>query len=271
MIRDGATPHDSETLFDSHGRRIPVGLSALVHANIRRRFVCDQPKIDYAAIHGRLTKAFNADGAISAADFQSRAEAILDRLNTDPRVKNVTNAVAVPFFLPKTPGIASADIGQALDEVYIGAVERSFTETLPDYAFTNHHKNPLAGQLTVIPASRHQRLLDAMQNDVVVGYFFISLSEYPVPMAIEQMATLPESFLLAGGVDTCAALIGSPELLLKTDGYPPLLWLSALQSGDANAGFHFEAYGYNLTFNRRLHFGQLGEYWDGGLVVLDTD
>jgi hypothetical protein len=33
-------------------------------------------------------------------------------------------------------------------------------------------------------------------------------------------------------------------------------------------GYHFEAYGHNLTFNRRPHFGQAAEYWASGLVVL---
>jgi hypothetical protein len=36
----------------------------------------------------------------------------------------------------------------------------------------------------------------------------------------------------------------------------------------AKAGYHFEAYGYNLTFNRRVHFDQVAESWASGLVVL---
>ena len=54
----------------------------------------------------------------------------------------------------------------------------------------------------------------------------------------------------------------------QAKGYPPLLWLSGLAS-TADEGHYFEAYGYNLTFNRRMHFGQAAEYWDSGLVVLD--
>jgi len=63
-------------------------------------------------------------------------------------------------------------------------------------------------------------------------------------------------------------MIATPDLLLRTDGYPPLLWLGALQGEKEQVGYHFEAYGYNLTFNRKPHFNQVAEYWCAGLVVL---
>jgi hypothetical protein len=82
------------------------------------------------------------------------------------------------------------------------------------------------------------------------------------------MQSLPEHFLLSGGYDTSAALVGTPDLLLRTDGYPPLLWLAAVQTDKPLVAYHFEAYGYNLTFNRRVHFGQAAEYWNSGLTIL---
>ena len=41
-----------------------------------------------------------------------------------------------------------------------------------------------------------------------------------------------------------------------------------MRTEDENVGDYFEAYGRNLTFNRRPHFGQVSEYWDSGIVVL---
>jgi hypothetical protein len=221
--------------------------------------------IDYADIHARLNKHLGISGGISVAEFEQRAEAILKKLSDDPQTSAVTQGVAVPFFLPKAD---YADYGDTLEGVYLHAVQSAFAEKLPDYLFVNHHKGGLTGKLGIAPQSRHQRLLAAMQQDQVVGYFFPCLTEYSLPATLEQIDKLPEQFLLAGGFDTSAALIGSPDLLLRTDGYPPLLWLAALSGEKENVGYHFEAYGYNLTFNRRPHFGKAAEYWASGLVVL---
>jgi len=136
---------------------------------------------------------------------------------------------------------------------------------------SHHHvKLGLAGKLTVQPGSRHERLIEAMGNDEVVGLYFPCLTEYSLPAALERVASLPEHLLLAGGFDTAAAFVGVPDLLLRTDGYPPLLWLTGLAGEKPGIGYHFEAYGHDLTFNRRAHLGQTAEYWWSGISVLET-
>ena len=45
-------------------------------------------------------------------------------------------------------------------------------------------------------------------------------------------------------------------------------WLAGLQGEKPGIGYHFEAYGYNLTFNRRPHLDQTAEYWWSGVTVL---
>lgn len=258
----------TDTLFDEYGRRAPAGLKASVHAKTRRRFVCGQPKIDYAAIHDRISRHLNCAGAISVADFQARAEAAFARVKANPATADMTNAVHVPFFLPKIADATSADIGARLDEVFMPAVEKSFVEMFTTHVFNNHHKGGLADHLSVLPGSRHQVLLDKVTTETVVGVLFIALEEYSIPAAVEQMATLPDGFVLNGGYDTFAAFIGSPQLLYKKDTYPPLVWLAALAGEKPGVGYHFEAYGYNLTFNRRVHFDEAAEYWSSGIVVL---
>ncbi|WP_228488002.1 radical SAM/SPASM domain-containing protein [Rhodocyclus gracilis] len=254
-------------LFDDTGRRRPpAGLSAPAAATTRRYFVCTQPALDYAAIHARLHAHLAAHGeaAPSLAVFAARADAILDRLRADPTTAPLLHGVHVPFFLPRAH---HDDIGAALDTHYLPAVATAYRERFPDYAFVNHHKSPLAGTLSPTPGARHETLLAAMQAGDVVGYYFPCLPDFSLPAAVEQLGELPAQFLLAGGFDTAAALIGSPDLLLRRDGYPPLLWLAGL-SAEAGEGYHFEAYGYNLTFNRRVHLGKSAEYWASGLVVL---
>ncbi len=250
--------------FDDYGRCIPASLMAPAHKESRRYFSIVQPKIDYSKIYERLNGYFNFSDQLLLEDFKCRAKAILDALRNDD-YSNICNGVGVPFILPKAE---YDDIGKALENYYLMAVQQSFNTSFPKYSFVNHCKESIAGKLGIAKGSRHENLIEAMQHDVVVGFYFPCLLEYSVPAAIEQMAKLPNKFLLAGGFDTAAAFIGSPELLLRTDGYPPLLWFSGLSAETENVGYHFEAYGYNLTFNRRVHFGHVAEYWASALVVM---
>ena len=255
----------AESYFDEHGRCVPGDLHAPVHKETRRYFLIKQPNIDYAKIHGRLKDCLGMDDAISATEFADRAEKIVATLAADPACANILKGVRVPFMLPKT---APEDIGKELETTWIKAVSDSFLKAFPERQFNNHHKSGLANTLSLVVGSRHERLIESMAQAPLVGYYFPCLTEYSVPAAIEQVANLPDHFLLAGGFDTAAALVGSPTLLLRKDGYPHLLWLAALSEEKKDVGYHFETYGYNLTFNRRVHFGGAAESWASGLVVL---
>ncbi|MBL4703701.1 MAG: hypothetical protein JKY54_04220 [Flavobacteriales bacterium] len=251
--------------FDEFGRCIPTALTAPAHIESRRYFLAVQPQVDYSEIYNRLNECFGFSEQLSLAAFKQRAEAIIESLRNDDEYSNITQGVAVPFILPKA---VYNDIGEALENDYLTAVDKSFHTKFPKYSFVNHSVESLTGKFGVAEGSRHEKLLEAMKQDVVVGYYFPSLLEYSVPAAIEQVGKLPDKFLLAGGFDTAAAFIGSPDLLLREDGYPPLLWLSGLSTDSQDAGYHFEAYGYGLTFNRRAHLGHVAEYWASGLVVI---
>lgn len=258
-----AIPTPATELFDSQGRCIPRVKAA--HQVSRHYFKFQQPTIDLAAIHRRVSSLLGSEGLPTIEEFERRIAAIRTQLESDPATANLLHGVGVPILLPRA---THPDIGTALDERYIPAVESAFTAVYPGYVFTNHHKTGLAGKLDVCAASRHQTLVDQMRDAAIVGLYFPCLTEYSQQATREQIATLPEHLLLAGGFDTCAALIAAPDLLLNRDAYPPLLWLAGLDSEKAEAGYHFEAYGYNMTFNRRLHFGEVAEYWASGIVVL---
>lgn len=251
--------------FDSNGRCIPNDIASEYHKKTRRYFILEQPTVDYDAIHARLIKHLAIEHPITVNDFAKRAENILDKLRLDPACSNILNGVHVPFMLPKQ---ASKDIGTLLDSHYINAVKSAFEEAFPNSSFTNHYKNGLKDKLSIAENSRHERLLSEQTEQLIVGYYFPCLMEYAVPAAIEQASRLPEQFILAGGYDTSAALIGSPDLLLRKEGYPPVLWMAALDAEKSGVGYHFEAYGYNLTFNRKPHFDRVAESWTSGLVVL---
>jgi len=251
--------------FDKYGRCIPASLTAPAHKESRRYFTITQPQVDYQEIYHRLNKVFDFSAQLSVDDFKLRAEAILNQLRNDECNQNITSGIAVPFVLPQAE---YADIGEAFQNTYLHGVKKTFQQMFPKHSFDNYCQGSLLGKLSVTEGARQNSLIQAMQQGVVVGYYFPCLLEYSVPAAIEQMAALPEYFILAGGFDTSSALIGSPNMLLREDGYPPLLWTSGFSSEKASEGYHFEAYGYDLTFNRRTHLGQVAEYWASGLVVL---
>jgi len=263
MKNDGVAQSDSN--FDQYGRCIPSSLTPPVHKESRRYFTITQPQVDYHEIYHRLNKVFNFSAQLSVSDFEARAEAILSQLRNDECNQNITSGVAVPFILPQANYV---DIGEAFQSTYLDGVKQAFQQMYPTHSFDNFCKDSLQGKFSTTKGSRQNTLIQAMQKGVVVGYYFPCLLEYSVPAAIERIAALPEYCILAGGFDTSSAFIGSPSLLLREDGYPPLLWASGFSSDNANEGYHFEAYGYDLTFNRRMHLGQVAEYWASGLVVL---
>lgn len=260
----GSTVADSA--FDAHGRCIPAGLHAPAHVRSRRYFHLVQPDVDYAAALARLQTHLGAGLGLNSASFRSRSEAILRRLLADPATAGLARGVAVPFVLP---GRADTDLGADLEARVLPAVGAAFTQRFPDYSFTNHHKTGLGGKLSVLPGSRHQQVL-AAPADTVGLYFPMALAEFSVPAAVEQLAGLPQHLLLSGVMDVAAALVACPELLQRGDGYPPLLWLGGVAGEKDSIAYHFEAYGYNLTFNRRAHLGQAAEYWANGITVLES-
>lgn len=265
VVDETAETKDSVALFDESGRCIPKNLDAPVHQQSRHYFKLQQPTVDYTGIHKQTADLLGTDGLPSVEEFKARVESLRDSLALRDEARNLLKSVWVPFLLPQAK---HADVGEALDNTYLPAVRSAFNALLPQYAFTNHHKGKLAGKLSVAPGSRHDKLIEAMRKDAVVGLFFPCLTEYSVDAAREQVAQLPDEFLLAGGVDTCAALIAAPDLLLNKEAYSPLLWFAALNGEKADVGYHFEAYGYNLTFNRRVHLGHADEYWASSLVLL---
>jgi hypothetical protein len=252
------------TQFDNFGRCIPGQLVSAAHEKSRRYFKIVQPETDYSAFYERLNTAFDLSEYISCEQFEQRVKAIIAQVENDTALKGMMNGVYVPFILPKAD---YDDIGHALENKFLPAVNAAFNQSFPNYEFLNHYSENLEAKLSVAEGSRHHQLINEMKNDVVVGIYFPCLLEYSVQAARERVARLPDNCLLAGGYDTAAAFIAAPNLLYREDGYPPLLWLSGLETDSEYAGFHFEAYGYDLTFNRRVHYDHVAEYWASAIVI----
>ena len=91
------------------------------------------------------------------------------------------------------------------------------------------------------------------------------------------MKTLPfyEGLVLSGGLDTAAAFVGTPGLLINENDYPPVLCLSSIKHEDERLMLCFKSYGHHLEFwgmSQMLtpEITQVSEQWSGGLTLFET-
>lgn len=265
-----------QNLFDVSARRLPPdGLAAPVNPACTR-YSLTQPGIDYAQIHARISEHMGfghrslggggSAGHVSASEFAERAEGVLDALRRNEETARLADGVRVPFALAAD---RHDDLGQALEDLYLPAVGRSWKVRFPKSDFKNELKGGLVGKVAVARGSRYERLVQALAEGPVVGYYFpMALAGFSVEAALRQMPELPDTFVLSGGHEACAALTGCPDLIVQTSGYPPQFDLSAYHAPAAGYGYHFAPYGYNLTFNGRFHNGLASDYCSSGLTVL---
>jgi hypothetical protein len=250
-------------LFDASGRRIAQESGAPVN-KADSRYALAQPDIDFHATHARITEHLNGSKTMSAAEFADRAAALLDTLRGRDDVGALANGVRVPFLLTTgDPG----DLGATFETRYLSGLAGAWKARFPKYDFKNEVTG-LAGKISIAPGSRYEQLVAAMADGPVVGWYFpLALSGFSVPAALQHMADLPASMVLAGGFEAAAALVGCPDLIMKTDGYPPQLDLAAWRAPVAGYGYHFAPYGYNLTFNGRYHNNLASDYCASGLTL----
>lgn len=200
------------------------------------------------------------------AEFYDIARGLKEKLRGIVQVANLLNGACFPIVVPQ---IRFDDYGQAMDEVMIPAVERAYRRQFSGRVFDNHRKGDLAGQVTVVPESRHQVLLDRMQRGYVIGLYFPNpLQGFSVLAQREQMETFPEGLLLAGGFDSAMATMMYSDVLVR-DGKTPVYDLSALQWQSSEYSLSFSANDDRLQFGHRAYLGNAFEYFSGGLLFLE--
>lgn len=251
--------------FDKHGRRIPPRILQAAVTDANRSFYLKQPKLNYAELLARIVDCFALKEAISADEFENRAETILEGLRADENTQLITNGVHLPFYLPQTQ---VADYGKVLDEVFLPAVERSYKVDFPKRSFNNYRSGTLANQTTIVEGSRHEQLVEAMRQGNVVGIYSPNcLQGFSVHADREQMTSLPDKFLLAGGFDAAASMVAHPKTLAR-DSNTPLLDLAAMQWQSSGNSLCFNAHGDNLSFGHRGDLGSADGLCAGGLSVI---
>jgi hypothetical protein len=253
-------------VFDARGRLQPSGqISGAAHAVSRHYFRMEEINFDPQSSYDSLAVGLNV--ALDKATFAARVDTMLEGMLSELGRSSVKNTVAVPFYLPK---LDSTDLGTELQNKLLPAVSKSYNEMFPEYEFDVEYKGSIEGQLTSVEGLGHDRLQHAASQSDVLGVCLFALSEYSVQAAREQAALLPSSLGLTGALDLAAAFAARPDLLFNAKKYSPMIWMSGCETVWPHANFHFEAYGYNLTFNRRVHHELVAEYWHHGITTFEV-
>ena len=266
----------TDTLFDEHGRRLPFDGMRTFNSVSRRYYQLNQPDIQFDTVLRRMDKNAGVDDSISAHQFESACLDLMKATQEDASLRNIFKGTHVPFMCPKIAD--DVDLGEELEQRWLAAVESSFSETFPQYHFKSilQGETPsLSGTLTLAEGARYEHFLRARQQGPIVGWYFpTALQENDVSSQRSQMRTLPlpETLVLSGGFEAAAALVGSPDLLMNTETYPPVLCLSAFEHTDERLMLCFKAYGLSLEFwllSQVLVPGimQVSEQWAGGLTL----
>ncbi|MDD5043650.1 MAG: hypothetical protein PHD51_03190 [Patescibacteria group bacterium] len=255
-----------EVFFDKHGRRIPNGLQARVR-DADREFQLVQPKletdIDYLDRLKRLHEGLNSYTKITGEQFKAETERLLVLIRSNPQVANITKGIWLPVVLPR---LTVNNLGVTLKQ-YLEAVGKSYTKTFSDRRFCNICKGTLAGEVNIVPRSRHDQLIERMEQGPVVGLHFPNpLQGFSIDASREQMSVLPEWFFLSG-IDTPIAMVMYPDILAR-DFNTPGLYMAALSLQSTSCSLYFKADKDELDFAHTPLLASVNPAWASGLLFL---
>ena len=265
------TPETTTLLIDRHGRRIPPQGMQAKAKDANWDFCLEQPAIGYARRLAHLTRYFPEGTKFSSTEeFVRHTKEILDWIRGHEQISNLLTGddlkvVRLPICLPK---LEVEDYGRTLEEIFLTAAASSYREQFPDRKFVNHRQGELANQVSIAAGSRHKQLLARMVEGPVTGVFFSNaLQGYSIDADCEQVASLPENILLAGGFDTITALTAYPDVLAR-DYHTPGLDLAALFWQSSRYSLGCWARGARFDFGRTFRLARAFGSSSAGLLVL---
>lgn len=260
----GRETHMSSALVDQDGRCIPTGGVKGKVVDADRSYGLFQPRIDYDRVLAWQQQHFGEMQLVSSTtEFETRTMALLAKVEGERRVSGLFCGIHLPFVLPQC---VFTDYGTTLEEIFLGAVKRSYEKRFPKRKFVSCRAGELVGRVTVIEASRHNELIEAMAKGPVVGVLFpTALQGFDGEFGREMIAQFPEGFALAGAIDMAACHVAYPGTLAE-DGNTPAFDCSAIDLRDGGLPM-FRSFGDKLEFFDRP-FGE-SEFCSGGVVVFD--
>ena len=101
--------------------------------------------------------------------------------------------------------------------------------------------------------SRYEEFVNKSTVNTVVGWYFPqALQEFDIASQRSQMKELPQpsefGVCLSGAKDIASALVGTPELLISSEFYTPILCLSSYVHADPRLVLLLKAYGPHMEF-----------------------
>lgn len=265
------------TYFDDNGRRIPGEGMRVFGKAPSRYYRLTQPLLDYEGILDRCVRYSLAPVDLTPAAFKSGAESLLDKLRDSPVYANLLNGVHVPFVFQHSTG--EVDLGGNLEHTLLPNLQKSFNARYPESHFKAvlQSNSELPGNISLDPDSRYEQFISDSRKTPVVGWYFPqALQEFDIRSQRQQMVELPPlngaGICLSGGMDICAALTGSPELLVSEEFYTPILCMSAYVHADPRLVLLLKSYGPHMEFWCMTQMltkdvTQVSEQWAGGVTV----
>jgi hypothetical protein len=263
--------------FSNLGRRIPESGLRVFNQTPSEYYRLNQPTLAYSEILGRLKKQDLAPAEVSEKTFESTAQNLLGHIESNDDFRHLLNGVHVPFVYADKHKLS--DLGNHLEDHLLPSVQKSFNEVFPQSHFKAvlQSNSELKGNIKIASYSGYESLVEATQQGPVVGWYFPqALQEFDVESQRLQMKSLPQlenaQLCLSGAIDICAAVVGSPDLLISEDFYTPIVCMSALQHVDPRMVLLLKAYGPHLEFwcmTQMLtkELTQVSEQWSGGLCI----
>ncbi|MDD5567016.1 MAG: hypothetical protein PHH01_02365 [Patescibacteria group bacterium] len=256
----------SVPLFDRHGRCIPGQSLKFMVVDPNRAFRFDRPVLDYSIRLARIRQYLECYGTISlsAEEFQSVSTILIEQLRSNARCANALNGVYLPIVIP---AMVVTDYGDTLNRVINGGVGLSYAAQyhLP---FANRCSDELAGKVSVVDGTRHDHLIARLARGAAVALFFPNpLRGFSIKACQEQIASLSEGWLLAGGIDTAVAFTAYPDVLGR-DHRTPGLDCAALRWESVDYSLRFDADDDHTDFNRANNLNIADASCGGGLLFV---
>jgi hypothetical protein len=264
-------------LFGEDGRRVPGQNHRVFSRTPSYYYRLEHQRTDYSAVYDRIKAANLLGSDFGVNDFQRQAEVLLEIIRADADFSGLLNGVHLPFIVDSAAN--SGDIGANLETRLLPGYQSSFGQRFPEAHFKAvlQSDSKLADRISYAEHSRYGDFASAVSSRPVVGWYFPqALQEFDIQSQRNQMRDLPcpehFSVCLAGGIDICAALTGTPDLLINQKAYPPILCMSAYEHVDPRMVLIMKSYGPHMEFwclTQMLTSSvtQVSEQWSGGLTI----
>jgi hypothetical protein len=266
--------------FEENGRRVADKGLRVYGSKPSFYYQLSQPEIEYEEILAKSKKFNSVPVDVGSYEFKYKAETLLKRIKASHAYGNLLKGVMVPFLVGRITG--GVDLGEELKSSLLPSLKESFNVKFPEAHFKAvlQSNSELTGNITLSPSSRYEELISALEQGPVVGWYFPqALQEFDVHSQRVQMDSLPKlegaGVCLSGGIDICAAVAGTPDLLISDEFYTPILCMSSYVHRDPRLVLLLKAYGPHMEFwcmtqMLTIDTAQVSEQWAGGITIYNN-